>query len=288
MQINVPGKKIEIQGDRVFINGKEVLSEAPDTTPKQESEVSAQARVALEGRYPNVKFIGDCSKIIIDTTVVIEGGVRIEQSDDTPIEITRESIISEGAYIFSPKSSDASFNSISISGSGVSVVSFGNGSFKGRGISIGSFNESPESRGIRISDTDIGRHAEVSGLGLLLNSSQIGEKCKVISQGSSSIEIEASVIDADVISTGSGDISIEDSRISARIQSCGSGDIKIRSSSEVRGSISVNGSGDVKVSNSIIEPKGSLTVQGSGDIVAKNCTVTKPHAVHGSDDIRLR
>lgn len=275
MQINIGSKRIDLQGDRVFVNGKEVpLDEGSGPSSVQESEVSKQARSALESRYPNVKFIGDCSKITVDDSVKIEGAVTIEQTDAAEIRIAGTSHIGEGVHISTPRSCVASLNSVSFSGGCISVVSVG-------------ARDQSGSQGIQIYDTAIGQHAEVRGLSLSLKKSQILEKSQIACDGSGTIDIEECEIGASVHCAGSGDITIEGSKIFASLDVRGSGDIDIKNASIVRGPISILGSGDVTVSGSTITEGGSLAVMGSGDIIAKKCTVSRPHAVHGSDDIRI-
>lgn len=279
-------RESRLGGDHVFINGKEVIEDgAAPQDHAQESEAGKQAREALEGRYPNVKFIGDCSKINVDEGVEIEAGVMIDQSDEAVIALTGKSAIREGACISISKSSEISLGSCSI-GNQVTIISGTNAVISSGGISIGAIHHSSD-QGIRINNTEVGPRAEISGLSVVLENSTVLQGCKVSSAGSGEITIDASRIEADVVCSGSGDISIEGSRTAAEIQVCGSGDIEVSNSSTVEGPVKVMGSGDVKIRNATVTPAASLSVMGSGDIIAKDCTASRPYSVIGHQTIKI-
>lgn len=135
MEMHSGGRRVEIRGDRVFVDGKEVPPGEGISSDAEESLESKTSRSSLEARYPGVSFKGDCSKIQIDDGVTLEPGVTLEQNDTARIEILGSSRVCEGAYLSTPESTSismssvsfgggSSFQSIQVSGGGLLITDF--------------------------------------------------------------------------------------------------------------------------------------------------------------------
>ncbi|MCB0355078.1 MAG: hypothetical protein KDD64_16210, partial [Bdellovibrionales bacterium] len=170
MEMHSGGRRVEIRGDRVFVDGKEVPPGEGISSDAEESLESKTSRSSLEARYPGVSFKGDCSKIQIDDGVTLEPGVTLEQNDTARIEILGSSRVCEGAYLSTPESTSISMSS----------VSFGGGSsFQSIQVSGGG---SSDHGLLRIENSTVGAHAEVSGLAVAVEDSTVAAKARIRGQ----------------------------------------------------------------------------------------------------------
>ncbi len=135
---------------------------------------------------------------------------------------------------------------------------------------------------IRVSMPDV-EHLRISGSGDIDSDGLIkGDKLAVSVHGSGDANL---LVEYDAIETnihGSGDVFLKGTTGSLNVSIHGSGDVLAFDMSASAASITINGSGDVKVA---VDKALSVVINGSGDVHYKGSPSSISQTVHGSGDI---
>lgn len=217
---------------------------------KSEASRRREAERDLQERFPDVEFTGDPLNILIASDVVIDYGARIVQVGENEIHIS-SSRIAGGAVIAHNAHQDG-----------------------GAGF-------------IHIADSTLESGAEVRGIRIKLLGTRVEARQLVRILRDGDISIEHSTIGGHVLCSGSNDrITIKDSITSSIVKSeHSSGAQIVLAGSEVHGSVSVCGSGSIRVMCSTITPSGNLFAN-DGDIEVVSCQIRSPMHARAGMSIR--